>query len=94
MIDIWAPYIRDIRWMRLYMCIQKILSSIHTKEHIEMDCFFSEFDMPVRWGLLRLKEMDVLNVVIYRTLADIMCIHCVRILLYIYTVHAVGAKLV
>ena len=33
------------------------------KEHIEMDCFFSEFDMPVRWGLLRLKEMDVLNVV-------------------------------
>ena len=28
-----------------------------------MDCFFSEFDMPVRWGLLRLKEMDVLNVV-------------------------------
>jgi len=32
------------------------------QEHIEMDCFFSEFDMPTRWGLLRLKEFDVLNV--------------------------------
>lgn len=56
------------------MCIQKIFSSIHTKEHIEMDCFFSEFDMPVRWGLLRLKEMDVLNVVRNRTLSDTKCI--------------------
>ena len=31
------------------------------QEHIEMDTFFSEFDMPMRWGLLRLKEFDVLN---------------------------------
>lgn len=32
------------------------------QEHIELDAFFSEFDMPTRWGLLRLKELDVLNV--------------------------------
>ena len=57
-----------------------------TKEHIEMDCFFSEFDMPVRWGLLRLKEMDVLNVVRNRTLSDTMSI---RIHLYIHTVQYV-----
>jgi hypothetical protein len=36
-------------------------SQLTAQEHIEMDSFFSEFDMPVRWGLLRLKEMDVLN---------------------------------
>ena len=33
------------------------------QEHIEMDAFFAEYDMPLRWGLLRLKELDVLNVI-------------------------------
>ena len=32
-----------------------------TQEHIEMDCFFSEVDMPTRWGMLRIKELDVFN---------------------------------
>jgi len=33
------------------------------QEHIEMDSFFAEYDMPLRWGLLRIKELDVLNVI-------------------------------
>jgi uncharacterized protein (DUF1499 family) len=37
-------------------------ASMTAQEHIEMDCLLSEFDMPVRWGLLRMKELDVLNV--------------------------------
>lgn len=28
-----------------------------------MDSLFAEFDMPVRWGILRIKEFDVLNVI-------------------------------
>ena len=34
------------------------------QEHMEMDAFFAEFDMPTRWGLLRMKELDVLNAII------------------------------
>ena len=37
------------------------VSSMTAQEHIELDCFFSEFDMPTRWGILRMKEFDVLN---------------------------------
>jgi hypothetical protein len=36
--------------------------ALPVQEHMEMDAFFSDFDMPTRWGLLRVKEMDVLNV--------------------------------
>ena len=39
------------------------VTSMSAQEHIEMDSLFAEFDMPVRWGYLRLKEMDVLNVI-------------------------------
>ena len=46
--------------------IQKMFNNevetLSVQEHMELDAFYSEFDMPVRWGLLRLKEMDVLNV--------------------------------
>jgi hypothetical protein len=38
------------------------IDAVSAQEHIEMDCFFSEFDMPTRWGYLRIKELDVLNV--------------------------------
>ena len=38
------------------------IDNMSVQEHMELDCFFSEFDMPVRWGLLRIKELDVLNV--------------------------------
>jgi hypothetical protein len=31
------------------------------QEHMELDAFFSEFDMPARWGIIRIKELDVFN---------------------------------
>lgn len=37
------------------------VASMTVQEHMEMDALLSEFDMPVRWGLLRMKEIDVLN---------------------------------
>ena len=39
------------------------VTSLSIQEHMELDAFFSEFDMPTRWGLLRMKEFDVLNVI-------------------------------
>ena len=36
-------------------------ASMTVQEHMEMDALLSEFDMPVRWGLVRMKELDVLN---------------------------------
>ena len=30
---------------------------------MEMDNFFSEFDMPLRWGILRMREADVVNMI-------------------------------
>ena len=38
------------------------MGNMTVQEHIEHDSLFSEFDMPFRWGLLRIKELDVLNV--------------------------------
>lgn len=29
--------------------------ALSVQEHMEMDAFFSEFDMPVRWKFLRFK---------------------------------------
>ena len=47
--------------------IQKMFNNevetLSVQEHMELDAFYSEFDMPVRWGLLRIKELDVLNVI-------------------------------
>ena len=47
--------------------IQKTFNSdvdaLSVQEHMELDALYSEFDMPVRWGLLRVKELDVLNVI-------------------------------
>lgn len=47
--------------------IQKVFNDevemVSVQEHMELDAFCSEFDMPVQWGLLRIKELDVLNVV-------------------------------
>lgn len=40
------------------------LNSVPVQEHMELDNFYSEFDMPVRWGLLRLKELEVINILI------------------------------
>lgn len=33
------------------------------QEFMEMDNFFAEFDMPIRWGILRMREFDVLNMI-------------------------------
>ena len=53
-------YIRRLSWLhKLFYADVSVMSA---QEHIEMDAFFSEYDMPLRWGLLRLKELDVLNV--------------------------------
>lgn len=34
--------------------------AMRIQDHIEIDAMFSEFDMPVRWGILRIKEIDFL----------------------------------
>ena len=34
------------------------------QEHMEIDAFMSEFDMPYRWGQVRMKELDTLLVAI------------------------------
>jgi hypothetical protein len=34
------------------------IESMSVQEHMEMDAFFSEFDMPARWGSMRLFEME------------------------------------
>jgi hypothetical protein len=31
------------------------MDQMTAQEHMELDSFFSEFDMPTRWGLLRIK---------------------------------------
>jgi hypothetical protein len=33
---------------------------------MEMDNFFAEFDMPVRWGILRMREFVVLNIISFQ----------------------------
>jgi uncharacterized protein (DUF1499 family) len=45
----------------IYKHFLESAETLSAQEHIEMDCYLSEFDMPVRWGLVRVKEMDVLN---------------------------------
>lgn len=37
------------------------VEKVSVQEHIELDNFFAEFDIPCRWGYLRIKEFDVLN---------------------------------
>lgn len=37
------------------------VETVSVQEHMEMDALFSEFDMPHRWGLLRMAELDTLN---------------------------------
>lgn len=43
------------------------VDAVTVQEHMEIDNFFSEFDLPVRWGILRIKELDVLNVIALNT---------------------------
>lgn len=38
------------------------VTKLTIQEHMEMDNFYSEFDMPLRWGILRLKELDTFNI--------------------------------
>lgn len=46
-------------WIHKYFYVECERMSV--QEHMELDAFFSEFDMPTRWGILRMKEFDVLN---------------------------------
>ena len=41
------------------------VDGVSVQEFMEMDNFFSEFDMPIRWGILRMKEFDVLNMIAF-----------------------------
>jgi hypothetical protein len=40
------------------------VDAVTIQEHMEIDNFFSEFDLPLRWGILRLNEFDVLNIIV------------------------------
>lgn len=53
--------VERLAWINKYFMTD--CENMSVQEHIEMDNFFSEVDMPVRWGILRTKEMDVLNVI-------------------------------
>jgi hypothetical protein len=46
----------------LQKLLDKDLNRMTAQEHIELDSLYSEFDMPLRWGLLRIRELDVLNI--------------------------------
>lgn len=48
-----------LAWIHKYFYVE--CESLSVQEHMELDAFFSEFDMPTRWGLVRMKELDVLN---------------------------------
>ena len=65
--DLWTfPWLWSKSKTERMAWIQKTFNSeveaLTVQEHMELDAFYSEFDMPVRWGLLRIKELDVLNV--------------------------------
>ena len=49
-----------LAWIHKYFYAE--CERMTVQEHMELDAFFAEFDMPVRWGILRIKEFDVLNV--------------------------------
>ena len=49
-----------LAWIHKYFYAE--CERMTVQEHMELDAFFSEFDMPARWGILRIKEFDVLNV--------------------------------
>lgn len=51
-----------LSWM--YKQFVTNVESVSVQEHMEIDALFSEYDMPFRWGMLRLKELDVLNVIV------------------------------
>ncbi len=67
--DIWSwPWmwtkIKSERLSWMYKQFVTDVESLSVQEHMEMDALFSEYDMPTRWGILRMKEMDVLNVIV------------------------------
>ncbi len=49
-----------LAWIHKYFYAE--CERMTVQEHMELDAFFAEFDMPTRWGILRIKEFDVLNV--------------------------------
>jgi uncharacterized protein (DUF1499 family) len=51
-----------LSWM--YKQFVTDVEALSVQEHMEMDALFSEYDMPTRWGILRMKEIDVLNVIV------------------------------
>jgi hypothetical protein len=52
--------VERLQW--IHKCFFADIDSLTIQEHMELDAFYSEFDMPARWGLVRIKELDVLNV--------------------------------
>lgn len=66
--DLWMwPWLWSKNKVERLAWIQKLfyenVEAMSVQEHMEMDALFSEFDLVHRWGILRTKEMDVLNVI-------------------------------
>lgn len=45
----------------IYKHFERNLETMTVQEHMELESFFSEFDMPYRWGLARVREVDLIN---------------------------------
>jgi hypothetical protein len=42
------------------------VESMTVQEHIEYESFYSEFDLPYRWGSVRLREFYELNFICFQ----------------------------
>ena len=58
----WSPWlwtkVKAERFSFIYKHFEASVDSMSVQEHIELDCFFSEYDFPIRWGRVRMLELD------------------------------------
>ena len=47
-------------WINKYFVVG--CESLSVQEHMELDALFDEFDMPGRWGAVRIRELDGLSI--------------------------------
>ena len=50
------PKAERMSWIYKFFIAE--VEALSVQDHMELDCLFSEFDMPVRWALVRVAEAD------------------------------------
>ena len=65
--DLWGfpwfwtkPKIERLGW--IHKVFDNDVDSVTVQEHMEMDCFYAEYDMPFRWSMVRILENNLLNI--------------------------------